>query len=63
MKGYIDAAGFINTVEKIWKAPVRGWATEPKMKELGHWGLLELETGLEGFVMALLTRVLEVCSS
>ena len=57
MKSYIDAAGFVNTVEKIWNAPVRGWAVEPKIKELGHWGLLELETGLEGFAMALLTRV------
>ncbi len=60
MKAYIDAVGFVNTVEKVWKAPIRGWAAEPKMKEIGHWGLLELEMGLEGFTMALLTRVLRV---
>jgi hypothetical protein len=60
MKGYIDAAGFVNTVEKVWKAPIRAWAADPKMKELGNWGLLELEVGIEGFAMALLTRVLGV---
>jgi hypothetical protein len=30
------------------------------MKELGHWSLLELEVGLEGFALALLTRVMGV---
>jgi hypothetical protein len=60
MKKYIDNAGFVNTVEKVWKAPIRGWAADPKLKELGHWGLLELEVGLEGFAMALLTRALGV---
>jgi hypothetical protein len=36
MKGYIDAAGFVNTIEKIWKALIREWTAELKMKELGH---------------------------
>jgi SAM-dependent methyltransferase len=60
MKSQIDDIGFVNTVEKVWKVPIRGWAAEPRMKELGHWGLLELDVGLEGFAMALLTRVLGV---
>jgi hypothetical protein len=63
MKSCIDAAGFINTVERVWKAPIRGWAADSKMKELGHWGLLNLEVGLEGFAMALLTRVMGVSAT
>jgi len=58
MKKYIDDAGFVNTVEKVYKAPIRGWPADRRMKELGHWGLLELEVGMEGFAMALLTRVM-----
>ena len=60
MKQYIDDAGFTNTVEKVWKAPHGPWSTDSKMKEIGNWGLLELEVGLEGFAMALLTRVFGV---
>lgn len=60
MKRYIDDAGFINTIEKVWKAPHGPWHTDQKMKDIGNWGLLELEVGLEGFSMALLTRVLGV---
>lgn len=60
MKQYISDAGFANTVEKAWKAPHGPWPTDPKMKEIGNWGLLELEVGLEGFATALLTRVFGV---
>jgi hypothetical protein len=63
MKRYIDDAGFVNTVEKVWKAPVRGWAADPRYKELGHWSLLELDVGLEGFAMAFLTRAMGVRNS
>jgi hypothetical protein len=60
MKQYIDDAGFINTVEKVWKAAHGPWPADPKMKEIGNWGLLELEVGMEGFQLALLTRVPDV---
>lgn len=40
--------------------PIGKWALDPKMKELGLWGLINFEVGLEGFSLALLTRVLEV---
>jgi hypothetical protein len=60
MKNLIDDAGFINTVEKVYKAPIGEWAEGTKMKELGNWSLLELEVGLEGFALALLTRIMGV---
>ncbi len=60
MKTQISSTGFINVVEKVFKAPIGPWPRDPKMKELGNWGLLELEVGLEGFMMAFLTRILGV---
>jgi hypothetical protein len=60
MKKYIDSAGFINTVEKVYKVPIRGWARDPKMKEIGMWSQLELDRGVEGFILALFTRVMGV---
>jgi hypothetical protein len=60
MKRYIDDAGFVNTIEKEFKAPHGPWHPDPKWKEIGNWGLLELEIGLEGFSMAVLTRLFGV---
>jgi hypothetical protein len=60
MKYLIEDAGFINVVETKYKKPIRGWAADPKLKELGNWGLLHAETGVEGRALAILTRVLGV---
>jgi hypothetical protein len=60
IKVFIESAGFVNVVEKVYRAPIRGWPSDPKLKELGHWGLLELDVGVEGFALALLTRVMGV---
>lgn len=59
-KGYIVDAGFDEVVEKKFKLPVGGWSSDPKYKELGRWNLLHCEQGIEGWAMALLTRVLGV---
>jgi hypothetical protein len=58
-KGYIEAAGFEGVVEKKYKLPVGGWSSDPKYKELGHWNLVHCDQGIEGWAMALLTRVME----
>jgi len=60
MKELIDAAGFVNTAEKVWKAPHGSWPADPKMKEIGNWGFLELDVGLEGFCLAPMTRLFGV---
>ncbi|KAH8744170.1 S-adenosyl-L-methionine-dependent methyltransferase [Hyaloscypha finlandica] len=57
-KGYIIGAGFDEVVEKKFKLPVGGWSSDPKYKELGRWNLLHCEQGIEGWAMALLTRVM-----
>jgi hypothetical protein len=60
MRQEIQAAGFTNVVEKVYKTPIGGWAADPKLRELGQWALLGLDTGLEGYAMAPLTRVMGV---
>jgi hypothetical protein len=60
MKQEIEAAGFVNVVERVYKTPIGGWPADPKLRELGQWALLGFDTGLEGFALATLTRVLGV---
>lgn len=57
---YIEDAGFEGVVEKKFKLPVGGWSSDPYYKELGQWNLIHCERGIEGWAMALLTRIMEV---
>ncbi|MCJ1367644.1 hypothetical protein MMC16_006778 [Acarospora aff. strigata] len=57
-KQYVIDAGFENVVEKKYKMPVGPWSSDPKLKEIGRWHLLECFEGIEGWAMALLTRVM-----
>ncbi len=60
-KQYITDAGFKNVVEQRYKMPVGPWSSDPKLKEIGRWHLLECFQGIEGWSVALLTRVMGVC--
>lgn len=60
MKGLIEDAGFDSVVEKVYKWPIGPWSDDPHLKQLGLWNLLHWEEGIEGWSMALLTRVLGV---
>ncbi|KAI9669165.1 MAG: hypothetical protein M1829_005166 [Trizodia sp. TS-e1964] len=57
-KQHLINAGFQNIVEVQDKMPVGPWSSDPKMKDIGRWHLLECEQGIEGWAMALLTRVM-----
>ncbi|KUJ13013.1 S-adenosyl-L-methionine-dependent methyltransferase [Mollisia scopiformis] len=59
MKEKIERAGFVNVVEKVFKAPMGGWPADPKLREIGQWTLLGFLSGLEGYALATLTRVLQ----
>ncbi|OWP05388.1 methyltransferase [Marssonina coronariae] len=59
----IAESGFVNVVERVYKVPLGGWAADRKLRELGRWALLAFETGLEGYSLATLTRVLGVSTS
>jgi len=59
MKGKIERAGFVNVVERVIKTPLGGWPADPRLRELGQWALLGFLSGLEGYTLATLTRVLD----
>ena len=61
-KEFMEEVGFINVVEKKYKLPIGRWPADPRMKELGMWYRVYFEDGMEGYAMALLTRVLNVRS-
>lgn len=63
LKSDIEKAGFVNVVEHIFKVPLGGWAADPKLRELGVWALFSFDTGLEGYAMATLTRVMGVSAT
>lgn len=58
-QGIIEA-GFSNVVEKLFKVPIGGWPADKKLREIGQWTLLGIDTGLEGYLLAILTRVFGV---
>jgi hypothetical protein len=57
--GWMQAAGFNSVQESWYKVPVRGWSSDPHMKELGKWNLLHCTQGAEGWGLFLLTKVLQ----
>ncbi|MCJ1370978.1 hypothetical protein MMC20_002193 [Loxospora ochrophaea] len=58
MKTHIEAAGFKDVTEHKYKWPIGGWSQNKRLKEIGKWNLYHWEEGLEGWTMALMTRVL-----
>ncbi|OLN87588.1 Trans-aconitate 2-methyltransferase 10 [Colletotrichum chlorophyti] len=58
LKHLMAKAGFIDIHEQSFKWPSNPWASDKKHKELGYWNLDNAIAGLEGFMLAPLTRVL-----
>ncbi|KAH0538584.1 hypothetical protein FGG08_004834 [Glutinoglossum americanum] len=56
-RGYVTNAGFVDVVEERFKMPIGPWSSDPKYREIGRWNQLHCEEGIEGWAMALLTRV------
>ncbi len=57
-KGMLEAVGFTDVTEKVYKWPFNSWPKDPKLKELGKWNFLNADLGVEALCMALFTRVL-----
>ena len=49
-------AGFVNVTTRVYRWPVNTWPRDPKYREIGLWTLANVDSGLEGLSMALLTR-------
>jgi hypothetical protein len=60
IKGYVVDAGFVDVVETVYRYPVGPWAKDPFIKSVGEWNRIHWQEGIEGWSMALLTRVLNV---
>lgn len=46
-KGQIQAAGFIDLHEKVYKAPIGDWGKNPLLKESGRYHKEQAMAGLE----------------
>ena len=51
-------AGFVNVQHVVYKWPLNPWPLEKKNKTLGLWTLANALDGVEGFTVAMFTRVL-----
>lgn len=58
MRDGLEAAGFIDVVEKKVKAPIHSWPRDPRLQQAGALFQLALEESVEGFGMFMLTQVL-----
>lgn len=58
-KSYLESIGFVNVEEHRFKWPLNEWPKDPYFKELGAWTQENLNGGIEGLIMALLTRHLD----
>lgn len=57
-KNYLERAGFVDVVERRLKWPLNQWPKDPHYKMIGAWTRENLHSGIEGIMMALLTRFL-----
>lgn len=55
-KSRIEAAGFINVQEVVYKSPVGTWPKHPVYKEAGKLNQEQLVKGVEGYLMHLFTN-------
>lgn len=55
-KSYLERAGFVDVEEHRLKWPLNQWPKHPYYKEIGAWTQENLHNGIEGIIMALLTR-------
>lgn len=51
MKAGIEAAGFVNVKEKMYKVPMGEWAKNEMLKEAGRFSKISGLAGMEGYAM------------
>lgn len=56
LKPLLEEAGFEDVTECHFKWPSNTWPRDPRFKELGSWNFENIVSGLQGFLMAALTR-------
>ena len=58
MRSSIEAAGFINVHEKLYKSPFGSWPKHPVFKDAGRLNEAQFRTGMAGYALHLRTNVL-----
>ncbi|KDN60546.1 putative methyltransferase domain-containing protein [Colletotrichum sublineola] len=54
---HLRDVGFVGIRHQVFQWPFNNWPQDPKLREIGRWNCANLDMGLEGFSMALMTRV------
>ena len=57
LKRWFIEAGFVDVHEKVIKLPISSWPRDRKLKVVGKWWAENLLMGLQGFTLALFSRV------
>lgn len=52
--------GFKDVTTHKFKCPIGGWPKDPLLKEIGRFNRVDIEEGMEGYVMMLFTKYLGV---
>lgn len=55
---WMEEAGFRDIEEQRFVWPTNSWPRDKKLKELGKWTEVNLSEGMDGFTLAIFTRVL-----
>lgn len=50
-KGWFEAVGFEEVVERVFRVPCSPWAKDPKLKKIGAFELMNLLQGGQGFLI------------
>jgi SAM-dependent methyltransferase len=53
---WMEEAGFVNVQEVVKVLPLNTWPKDPRLKDLGLWQWSNLQSGLNGFSLALFTK-------
>lgn len=56
-KEWMQALGFRNVVEVVYKWPQNPWPKDQKLREVGQWNLINLFEGIEGISARLLESI------
>ena len=59
LEGWMKDAGFVNVVAERFRLPIGPWPKDKHLKTIGSWNLVQLEDGLEGFILRLFTQHLD----
>jgi hypothetical protein len=58
MRAHLEDAGFVDITEEKFVWPIGPWPKDEHLKDMGRWGERNWCDGIEGWVMALYTRLL-----